>query len=116
MAGGWVWIDQDLQAVWTPQMLSLQRLNAFSLKKGCYPGQEIVARTHYLGKSKRQLVALGGQGLSAGETVQQNGQDAGKVVNANRAGSFGVAVLPTDIDPSAPILNSSGTLQLISPP
>lgn len=116
MAVGWVWIDQARQALWTPQMLSVQRLNAFSLKKGCYPGQEIVARTHYLGKSKRQLQALGGLGLSAGQALQQNGLDIGKVVNANRAGSFGVAVLLTDIDRSAPILNNSGALELISLP
>ena len=40
---------------WTPQMLSLDRLHAFSVKKGCYPGQEIVARTHFLGQVKRGL-------------------------------------------------------------
>lgn len=40
---------------WTPHMLALDRLPAFSLKKGCYPGQEIIARTHYLGRSKRRL-------------------------------------------------------------
>lgn len=40
---------------WTPHMLALDRLEAFSLKKGCYPGQEIIARTHYLGRSKRRL-------------------------------------------------------------
>ena len=43
---------------WTPQQLSLDRLAAFSVKKGCYPGQEIVARTHFLGKVKRGLVLL----------------------------------------------------------
>jgi len=43
---------------YTPQMLSLERLGAFSLTKGCYPGQEIVARTHYLGQSKRALQLL----------------------------------------------------------
>jgi folate-binding protein YgfZ len=41
---------------WTPQMLSLERLRAFSVKKGCYPGQEIVARTHFLGQAKRGVV------------------------------------------------------------
>lgn len=41
---------------WTPQQLSLDRLQSFSVKKGCYPGQEIVARTHFLGKAKRGLV------------------------------------------------------------
>jgi folate-binding protein YgfZ len=43
---------------WTPQQLSLERLRAFSVKKGCYPGQEIVARTHFLGKVKRGLALI----------------------------------------------------------
>jgi len=43
---------------WTPQQLSLNRLHAYSVKKGCYPGQEIVARTHFLGQAKRGLVRL----------------------------------------------------------
>ena len=43
---------------WTPQQLSLDRLDAYSVKKGCYPGQEIVARTHFLGKAKRGLVVF----------------------------------------------------------
>jgi hypothetical protein len=113
MAGGWVWIDESLQALWTPQMLSLQRLNAFSLKKGCYPGQEIVARTHYLGKSKRLLQALQGQGMVKGQAVLQNGADIGKIANANLAGTFGVAVLPADMEPSALLANAYGTLSPI---
>ena len=40
---------------YTPQMLGLERLRAFSVKKGCYPGQEIVSRTHFLGQAKRSL-------------------------------------------------------------
>jgi folate-binding protein YgfZ len=39
----------------TPQMISLDNLNGVSFTKGCYPGQEIVARTHYLGASKKAL-------------------------------------------------------------
>ncbi|MBA2654159.1 MAG: folate-binding protein YgfZ [Gammaproteobacteria bacterium] len=39
----------------TPHMLNLHHLEAVSFSKGCYVGQEIVARTHYLGKSKRHL-------------------------------------------------------------
>jgi folate-binding protein YgfZ len=113
MAGGWLWIDETLQALWTPQMLSLQRLNAFSLKKGCYPGQEIVARTHYLGKSKRLLQALQGQGLVNGQAILQNGAEIGKVVNANLDGTFGVAVLPADLEPSALLANASGSISPI---
>lgn len=51
-------MDPSLTHSWTPQQLSLQNLRAFSVKKGCYPGQEIVARTHFLGKSKRELILL----------------------------------------------------------
>jgi folate-binding protein YgfZ len=42
----------------TAHMLGLDRIQALSLGKGCYPGQEIVARTHYLGQSKRRLGRL----------------------------------------------------------
>ncbi|MCY1534380.1 tRNA-modifying protein YgfZ [compost metagenome] len=41
-----------------PQMLNLQALGAVSFKKGCYTGQEIVARMQYLGKLKRRLYRL----------------------------------------------------------
>ena len=51
-------MDPSATHAWTPQQLSLQNLRAFSVKKGCYPGQEIVARTHFLGKSKRDLILL----------------------------------------------------------
>ena len=47
-----------------PQMLNLQAVGAVSFKKGCYTGQEIVARMQYLGKLKRRLYRLH---LEAGE-------------------------------------------------
>ena len=39
----------------TPHALGLDALGAISTRKGCYPGQEIVARTHFLGRNKRHL-------------------------------------------------------------
>ena len=41
-----------------PQMLNMDLLNGISFDKGCYTGQEIIARTHYLGKQKRRLYHL----------------------------------------------------------
>ncbi len=41
---------------YTPHMLNLDRLGAVSFTKGCYPGQEIVARTQHRGASKRRLM------------------------------------------------------------
>ena len=48
------WIEGAAVESWIPQALGLGRLAAFSTRKGCYPGQEIVARTHFLGRNKRE--------------------------------------------------------------
>lgn len=49
------WLYTQTSEAFVPQMLNLDKLNAISFEKGCYTGQEIVARTHYLGKSKRAM-------------------------------------------------------------
>lgn len=113
MAIGWLWIDEKLQNLWTPQMLSLQVLNAFSLKKGCYPGQEIVARTHFLGKSKRNLRLLSGFGLQNGQILQQNNHEIGRVVNANALGNLALAVLPFELNTDSAIKNNINTVTLL---
>jgi len=52
---GWPWLPNDALNELTPPALSLHRLGAIALDKGCYPGQEIVARLHYRGGNKRHL-------------------------------------------------------------
>ena len=42
-----------------PQMANMHLINGVSFTKGCYPGQEIVARMHYLGKLKRRMYRIG---------------------------------------------------------
>lgn len=72
-----------------PQMLNLQAVGGVSFKKGCYTGQEIVARMQYLGKLKRRLYRLS---LDAGELPQPgtplfsptHGSAIGEVVLAAR--------------------------------
>ncbi len=49
------WLFPVTSEEFVPQMLNLDKLNAISFTKGCYTGQEIVARTHYLGKNKRAM-------------------------------------------------------------
>lgn len=49
---------------WTPHMLNLQTVGAISFKKGCYTGQEIVARTEYRGQQKRAMYRIGGSGAA----------------------------------------------------
>ena len=87
-------LDAGQREAWTPQMLSLERLGAFSLSKGCYPGQEIVARTHYLGQAKRELALLEGEGMQAGAMVADAaGGKLGTVVSSAREGGLALAVL-----------------------
>jgi len=82
---------------WTPQMLSLERLHAFSLKKGCYPGQEIVARTHYLGQARRGLSRVTGSGLELGATLKdESGTAFGSVICVAPDAASGLAVLQLD--------------------
>lgn len=89
-------LEASQREQWTPQQLGLDRLSAYSVKKGCYPGQEIVARTHFLGKAKRSLVLLHTDAAStAGDTVSQAGTGIGTV--ASSAGALALAVLPLDL-------------------
>lgn len=97
LAHGWPRLDASQVEQWTPQQLSLDRLRAYSVKKGCYPGQEIVARTHFLGKVKRGLVRLRAAGpASPGDPVMAGEREIGKVVCA--AGTEALAVLPLELD------------------
>ena len=84
---------------WTPQQLSLERLRAYSVKKGCYPGQEIVARTHFLGQAKRGLALFECDApLAAGQQVMDGDRALGTIASAVASGEqhLALAVLPLD--------------------
>lgn len=102
LAHGWPAVPGAALDAWTPQQLSLDRLGAYSVKKGCYPGQEIVARTHFLGRAKRGLRRIDGAGVCVGATVSKvAGEAIGTVICA--AGSSGLAVLSLDLDETTPL-------------
>lgn len=56
MQQGWVWLDQSVSQVFLAQSLNLDCTGAIHFRKGCYPGQEVVARSHYRGTLKRRMV------------------------------------------------------------
>ncbi len=88
-----------------PQMLNLQSVGGISFNKGCYPGQEIVARTKYLGKLKRRMYLAHSDTslrptpgddvfLAAGTaTDAQEPQKVGKIVCAAPAQDKGFSML-----------------------
>jgi folate-binding protein YgfZ len=95
LAHGWPRLEASQREQWTPQQLSLDRLGAYSVKKGCYPGQEIVARTHFLGQAKRGLARiLATEAIAVGsplEPEQGDGHSLGTVIAT--AGDSALAVV-----------------------
>jgi folate-binding protein YgfZ len=81
------------------QMTNFDVLGGVSFKKGCYPGQEIVARTQYLGKLKRRMYLAHVESSSApkaGDEVfsaEMAGQPSGMVINATAAAGGGFDLL-----------------------
>ena len=91
-------ITASTQEEFIPQMVNFEMIGGVSFTKGCYPGQEIVARTQYLGKIKRRMyrahlesgIPLAGAHLYAPETGEQS---CGRVVNVAPAPQGGNEVL-----------------------
>ena len=92
------WVSQATFEEFVPQMLNLELLGGVSFKKGCYPGQEIVARTQYLGKVKRRLYRANVRGASVNEgaaiiTAATGDQVIGRVVLSAQMADGSVACL-----------------------
>lgn len=89
IAAGIPFILAVTQEEFVPQMVNLDLIGGLSYTKGCYPGQEIVARTHYLGKLKQRMYrasvvapAAAGDKLYCAELGDQSG---GMIVNSAHA-------------------------------
>jgi folate-binding protein YgfZ len=89
-------IEQPTQDQFVPQMVNLELAGGVDFRKGCYPGQEIVARAQYRGEVKRRMYRVKGAALQPGQDLYSDdapGQVSGVVVNA--AGDESLAVLQT---------------------
>jgi folate-binding protein YgfZ len=109
-------ITAATQDQFVPQMLNLELLGGVSFQKGCYTGQEIVARSQHLGQVKRRLAryAAAHGGVGPGAAVYAAEQQVGAVVNAARSPGGGwelLAVVPIEaaqIEYAGPALRLSG--------
>lgn len=94
-------IVQATQEQFIPQMINYVQVGGLSFKKGCYPGQEIVARTQYLGKIKRHMLrarldagsAVPGDSVYAPETGDQACGTVVSVAPSPQGGSELLAVV-----------------------
>ena len=138
VAAGLPQVEPATREAFIPQMINLDRLGGVSFTKGCYPGQEIVARTQHLGRIKRRMfitrAALGATQApvhvdipaapQAGDViVGAAGEDiGGRVVSVahSQGNTLLLAVLPLDSDASSkPVYlhTAQGTkLEVLAPP
>ena len=112
--GGYPCIGPEQSEQFTPHMLNLDLLDGISFDKGCYTGQEIVARTHYKGATKRRTLRFESDvPVSAGDKVSLDGRDIGEVLNAS--GNDLLAVVPINrVD--GPLSVRGSRLTLVSLP
>lgn len=82
LRAGWPWLPTQLLNELLPAALSLQRLQAVAVDKGCYPGQEIVARLHFRNGHKRHLHSVTlSQPAGAGDVLRQDDREVGCVLD-----------------------------------
>lgn len=128
----WRWLDiraglpqvfATTQEEFIPQMANLDLIGGISFNKGCYPGQEIVARMHYLGNLKRRMyhLTLAAPDVPApgAEIRDPEGKLAGTLVMAAPTpggGCEGLAVLQIEMVGETPLLLDGQPLQVRLPP
>ena len=91
----------------TPQMVNLDLIDAVSFSKGCYPGQEVIARTHYLGKIKRRcyLFSVASDTIKIGDPVYHPDYDeaCGLVVDSYAiASDYSLALISVQVKTLTP--------------
>ena len=69
---GFPQLNESTVAKYVPQMLNLDKLAGISFTKGCYLGQETVARMQYLGKNKKMMALLTGRNLTGNNLTSNN--------------------------------------------
>ena len=100
---------------YTPHMLSLDLAGAVSFEKGCYTGQEIVARTEYRGKSRRRLARYEceAKSIETGDELFHGDVAVGTVVNSS--GHDVLAVTPTDTHDKSLTINTAAATRVALP-
>lgn len=97
---GLPWISKATQEQFLPQMLNMDALKGLSYQKGCYPGQEVVARLHYRGEVKKRVqIIKSSHELYIGEDVTSSENKVGTIINSvNKSNSeyFGLAIINLD--------------------
>lgn len=114
ITSGYPAIGAAQSELFTPHMLNLDLLGAVSVDKGCYPGQEVVARTHFRGATKRRMMHFESSvAATPGDKVSDGERDIGEVLNVS--GHHLLAVVPIDKANQALTINGDALVNLPLP-
>lgn len=102
---GLVWVQEASREAWVPQYIDWQLQGGISFSKGCYTGQEIVARLQYLGKAKKRLALVSADSALQPALLTDVTNAAGKSIGEIAAweDSQGLAVISSEMPQSAQI-------------
>jgi folate-binding protein YgfZ len=84
------WINASTTDKFLPQMLNLDLIDGLSFKKGCYPGQEIVARTAHRGRLKQRLMLFTSEAAVGESIALDDGRAAGVVIASSGKAALAV--------------------------
>lgn len=99
---GLAWITATTQEQFLPQMLNLDSLNGLSYQKGCFPGQEVIARLHYKGTVKKRITLIRSeQDFTIGDKlcVEKPDNSVGTIINIAKhtdGNNYALAVIELD--------------------
>jgi folate-binding protein YgfZ len=123
LAAGIPWVGISTQDMFIPQSVNLDLIGGINFTKGCYPGQEVVARSHYLGKLKRRMAygvvsvwdqpsVMPGTDIFLHQPDQQPGEPCGRVVEDAIDGSTLSVLFEVAIKAQQAALQETGKLCL----
>ncbi|QFU01706.1 tRNA-modifying protein YgfZ [Halomonas sp. THAF5a] len=119
---GLAWLDADQRDAYLPQMINWEALGGISFKKGCYTGQEVVARAHFRGQVKKRLMRAqldGGLLPEPGSAIEDaNDKRLGEVLCAelDAYGEAEVLAVMSTKEPTLPLRCAGQKLKLLKLP
>jgi len=114
---GYAWLPDEALGELLPPALSMERLGAVAFDKGCFPGQEIAARLHFLGGHKRHLrVVESDAPLREGQSLRIDGRDVGIVLmhNVSTSKLTSLVVLDDTVSQADTVENDGIRLHVLS--
>lgn len=120
VCAGIAWLAPESSGQFLPQALGLEERGGLSYRKGCYPGQEVIARVHFLGRAKQRLAGFrlrGPKPPDEASVFDEKGAKCGVVLTSEpaRDGRIGLAVVSAGLADQTIVLCCQREMTLLPP-